>query len=64
MKQAGITSSPLPKDYAEGWYDQVEAMQGENNTYYAGEVMCFGNMEETAEYAKELTARFFARKPL
>ncbi|MCI2153722.1 MAG: FAD-dependent oxidoreductase [Solobacterium sp.] len=53
-----------PKDYAEGWYDQVEAMQGENNTYYAGEVMCFGNMEETAEYAKELTARFFARKPL
>ena len=31
------------KTYAEGWYDKVEAMQGQLGTYYAGEVMCFGD---------------------
>ncbi len=53
-----------PEDYADGWYERTERLQGERNTWYAGEVMSFGNMEETAEYSKELTARFFARKPL
>lgn len=47
------------EDYAAGWYDKVEAMQGKNNTYYAGEVMSFGDMEETAEYSRELVERFF-----
>lgn len=47
------------KDYADGWYDKVEAMQGKNHTYYAGEVMAFGDMEETAEYARELVIRYF-----
>lgn len=47
------------KDYADGWYDKVEAMQGKDNTYYAGEVMAFGDMEETAEYARDLVGRFF-----
>lgn len=47
------------KDYADGWYDKVEALQGEKNTYYAGEVMAFGDMEETAEYARDLINRFF-----
>ncbi|MEA4966468.1 MAG: FAD-dependent oxidoreductase [Oscillospiraceae bacterium] len=46
-------------DYASGWYDKVEAMQGVNGTYYAGEVMSFGDMDETAEYSRELVARFF-----
>lgn len=48
------------KDYADGWYDKVEAMQGENNTFYAGEVMAFGDMEETAEYSRDLVRRFFS----
>ncbi len=48
------------KDYADGWYDKVEAMQGKDNTYYAGEVMSFGDMEETAEYSREIVRRFFA----
>lgn len=48
------------EDYAAGWYDKVEAMQGKNNTYYAGEVMSFGDMEETVSYSRELIDRFFA----
>lgn len=47
------------QDYADGWYDKVEAMQGKYDTYYAGEVMSFGDMEETAEYSRELVERFF-----
>ena len=48
------------KTYASGWYEKVEAMQGSNNTYYAGEVMSFGDMDETAEYSRELVERFFS----
>lgn len=47
------------KDYADGWYDKVEEMQGNKNTFYAGEVMAFGDMEETVEYSKDLVRRFF-----
>lgn len=47
------------EDYAAGWYDKVEAMQGKNNTYYAGEVMSFGDMDETVEYSHDLVERFF-----
>ncbi len=45
--------------YASGWYDKVEAMQGKYDTYYAGEIMSFGDMDETAEYSRELVERFF-----
>lgn len=47
------------EDYQNGWYDKVEAMQGVRNTYYAGEIMSFGDMDETAEYSRELVDRFF-----
>ena len=47
------------EDYAAGWYDKVEAMQGKNNTYYAGEIMSFGDMDETIEYSHDLVERFF-----
>lgn len=47
------------KDYAAGWYDKVEAMQGKYDTFYAGEVMSYGDMDETAEYSRELVDRFF-----
>ena len=49
------------KDYADGWYEKVEALQGKKNTYFAGEVMAFGDMEETCEYSKDLIRRFFAK---
>ena len=47
------------EDYADGWYDKVEAMQGKYNTYYAGEIMSFGDMDETVEYSHDLVERFF-----
>ena len=47
------------EDYAAGWYDDVEAMQGKYDTYYAGEIMSFGDMDETVEYSRELVERFF-----
>jgi protoporphyrinogen oxidase len=47
------------EDYAAGWYDKVESMQGKYDTYYAGEIMSFGDMDETCEYSRELVERFF-----
>ncbi|MBQ6295181.1 MAG: FAD-dependent oxidoreductase [Firmicutes bacterium] len=47
------------EDYTAGWYDKVEAMQGKYDTFYAGEVMSYGDMDETAEYSRELVDRFF-----
>lgn len=47
------------EDYAAGWYDKVEAMQGKYDTFYAGEIMSYGDMDETAEYSRELVERFF-----
>jgi len=46
-------------DYKAGWYDKLEALQGKYDTFYAGEVMAFGDMDETAEYSRELVERFF-----
>ncbi len=47
------------EDYAAGWYDKVEALQGQRKTYYTGEVLSFGDMEETTEASKDLIGRFF-----
>ncbi len=47
------------EDYAAGWYEKVEAMQGKNNTFYAGEIMSYGDMDETCEYSHDLVERFF-----
>lgn len=46
-------------EYKNGWYDTVEGMQGAKNMYYAGEVMSFGDMDETTHYSKDLVERFF-----
>ena len=48
-----------PKDYAEGWYDRLEALQGNKNTYYAGEILSFGDMEDTCAASKDIVGRFF-----
>jgi len=47
------------KDYADGWYDKLDAIQGKKNTYFGGEILCFGDMEETVEASKDLVGRFF-----
>ena len=48
-----------PEDYADGWYDKLEAIQGKQNTWYAGEVLGFGDMEDTCAASKDLVERFF-----
>ncbi len=48
-----------PKDYADGWYDKLEALQGNLNTYYAGEIISFGDMEDTCAASKDIIGRFF-----
>jgi len=48
-----------PEDYAAGWYDKLEAIQGTKNTYYAGEILSFGDMEDTCAASKDIVGRFF-----
>lgn len=47
------------KDYADGWYDKLEALQGTKNTFYAGEIISFGDMEDTCAASKDIIGRFF-----
>lgn len=47
------------EDYANGWYDRLEALQGNKNTFYAGEIISFGDMEDTCAASKDLVGRFF-----
>lgn len=42
-----------------GFFDQVENLQGQRHTYYAGEVMNFSTVGLTAEYAEQLVAKYF-----
>ena len=48
-----------PADYAAGWYDRLEELQGTKNTYYAGEIISFGDMEDTCAASKDIVTRFF-----
>lgn len=48
-----------PADYADGWYDKLDAMQGKQGTYYAGEIYSFGDMEDTCAASKDIVERFF-----
>ena len=48
-----------PADYADGWYDKLDAMQGKQGTYYAGEILSFGDMEDTCASSKDIVGRFF-----
>ena len=47
------------EDYADGWYDKLEALQGTKNTFYAGEIISFGDMEDTCAASKDIVGRFF-----
>ncbi len=47
------------EDYADGWYDKLEALQGNKNTFYAGEIISFGDMEDTCAASKDIVGRFF-----
>jgi len=46
-------------DMQEGFYQQLEALQGVKNTYYLGEIMNFSTVELSAAYSRGLVGRFF-----
>jgi hypothetical protein len=45
---------------ARGFYERLEARQGDRRTYYAGELLSFGAVEPVVAYAEQLVHRFFA----
>jgi predicted NAD/FAD-binding protein len=47
-------------DLSAGFYDRVEALQGKRHTYYAGELLSFGTVENVVAYSRALVDRFFA----
>ena len=55
----GEENPQLSQDYIDGWYDKLEALQGNKNTYYAGEIISFGDMEDTCAASKDIIGRFF-----
>ena len=46
-----------------GWYFELEALQGENRTWYAGGLMAFDLIEPIVEYSEDLAERFLAANP-
>ena len=42
-----------------GFYDQLEKLQGVQNTYYTGGVMNFETVETVVEYSKTLVDKYF-----
>jgi hypothetical protein len=49
-----------PADMASGFYERLEALQGARRTYYAGELMSFGTVENVVAYSDALVDRCFA----
>lgn len=48
-----------PETMQSGYFDQLESLQGTNNTYYIGELLNFSTVGLTSEYANALVERFF-----
>lgn len=42
-----------------GFYDRVEHLQGQHNTYYVGGLLNFESVEHTSRFAKNLVGRYF-----
>ncbi len=42
-----------------GYFDKLEALQGEHHTYFAGELLNFSTVEHTADYARKLVETHF-----
>jgi predicted NAD/FAD-binding protein len=54
-----------PEDMASGFYGRLEALQGSRRTFYAGELLSFGTVENVVAYSDALVERYFdaRRKP-
>lgn len=47
------------EDFKNGFYENLEGLQGNNNTYYIGELLSFPSVEHVTRYSKYLVERFF-----
>ena len=45
-----------------GFYSELEAMQGENRTFYSGGLLAFELVESIAEYSHHLVQTHFASR--
>jgi hypothetical protein len=48
-----------PEDFANGYYDRLESLQGKNKTYYIGELLGFPTVETVAAYSRNLVETHF-----
>jgi predicted NAD/FAD-dependent oxidoreductase len=48
-----------PEVAQDGFYDDVELLQGDNNTFYVGGALSFETVEHSARYAKQLVQLHF-----
>ncbi|MFP4362267.1 MAG: FAD-dependent oxidoreductase [Spirochaetia bacterium] len=48
-----------PEDFQNGFYAELEGLQGRKNTYYAGEITGFSTIEISAAYSEELVDKHF-----
>ena len=46
-------------DYADGWYDRLEALQGRRSTFYGGRIVGAGGIEDALASSRDLVGRFF-----
>jgi glycine/D-amino acid oxidase-like deaminating enzyme len=49
-----------PDDFAAGWFDRVDGLQGRRRTFYAGEALALATIEHVTAHAEHLVERFFA----
>ncbi len=48
-----------PDAMRDGYFDTIEALQGQRSTYYTGELLSFSTVGRSAAYSKHLVERFF-----
>lgn len=54
--------APLRADMAEGFYDKLNMLQGENNTYFLGALLAFELTERNVSYAFNLMGQCFGSR--
>jgi hypothetical protein len=47
------------EQFSAGYYDQIASIQGENNTFYNGGLLCFELIEPIIEFSESLVERHF-----
>ena len=50
------------EDFADGWYEKFDQIQGIRNTFFAGSIASFGDLDQTFASSRELVRRFFRKE--